>query len=71
VSASLPPCPVRAGVSLGGEGKPGPLDADTQYFAHALEDLPEDVRQQAIEIGVIQLAATIHTVANSEPDTVR
>jgi hypothetical protein len=30
------------------------LDADTQHFAHALEDLPEDVRYQAIEIGVIQ-----------------
>jgi hypothetical protein len=30
------------------------LDADTQRFAHALEDLPADVRQQAIEIGVIQ-----------------
>jgi hypothetical protein len=30
------------------------LDADTQRVAHALEDLPEDVRQQAIEIGLIQ-----------------
>jgi Tyrosine phosphatase family len=30
------------------------LDADTQRVAHALEDLPEDVRQQAIELGVIQ-----------------
>ena len=30
------------------------MDADTQRVAHALEDLPEDVRQQAIELGVIQ-----------------
>lgn len=30
------------------------MDADTQRFAHALEDLPADVRQQAIEFGVIQ-----------------
>jgi protein-tyrosine phosphatase len=57
-------------MSLGREGKPGPLDADTQYFAHALEDLPEDVRQQAIEIGVIQPGITLRQRIWDELETV-
>lgn len=45
------------------------MDADTPHVAHALEDLPEDVRRQAIEIGLIQPGISLRHRIRDELET--
>jgi protein-tyrosine phosphatase len=45
------------------------LDADTQHFAHALEDLPEDARHQAAEIAGTQPGISLRRRIRDELET--
>jgi Tyrosine phosphatase family len=46
------------------------LDADTQHVTHALEDLPEEVRQQAVEIAATQPGSSLRRRIKDELETV-
>src|ERR1700728_4432490 len=61
-------CTVR--VTLGMRGRPRPLDADTRHFAHALEDLPEEARQQAAEIAQTQPGVSLRRRILDEVDAI-
>jgi hypothetical protein len=45
------------------------LHADVDRFAHALEDLPADARQQAVEIGGLQPGISLHRRIRDEFET--
>ena len=46
------------------------MDADTRHFAHALEDLPEEVRQQAAEIAATEPGISFRRRILDEVETV-
>jgi protein-tyrosine phosphatase len=46
------------------------LDADTRHFAHALEDLPEEARQQAAEIAQTQPGVSLRRRILDEMDAI-
>jgi hypothetical protein len=52
-----------------GHRGPRPSDADTRHLAHALEDLPQDARQQAAEIAGTQPGISLRRRVREELET--